>query len=476
MARDQNRGKSSLRSRLVRHVLLSLVLIWALGSIVVLTVGKHFAEQAFDRSLLDDAYALAAHVRSDGNGLTLDMTPQETSTLLFDQSESLYFAIFGPGGTFLKGDSRLSPGHIPAGTAHEFSELPFAGQLVRSVSLRRNIPAEFVVVMAQTTASRTQLLRHLLTYSALAQVCLLLVLAWWLSRVIELDLRPLAELQQVVNQRDAGDLAPLPSSLTQGATTRDVQRLGEAVNSLLSRLQQSLSAQREFAGTVAHELRTPLAGIRAQASYALAQDDAALWRSELQGIAQAEQRASRLVDQLLALARADEGSVGLTLEAIVLNELVREVMLRFLQRADALGVDLGAEGLDEPVEVRGDKALIEGILNNLLDNALRYGSNSAPRVTVAMHRTGAAVALSVSDNGPGLDTLWAKQLTKRWTQGAQGQTLGQGAGLGLAIVRRYAELLSAQLSLTDGAQGEGLCACVRFQFAQVTSTSPESVS
>src|SRR5206468_4386213 len=215
-------------------------------------------------------------------------------------------------------------------------------------------PAEFVVVMAQTTAGRTQLLRRLLVFSALVQMGLLLVLAWWLSRTIERDLRPLAELQHAVDRRDAGDLAPLPASLTQGATTRDVQRLGEAVNSLLSRLQENLSAQREFAGNVAHELRTPLAGIRAQASYALAQDDAALWRSELQGIAQAEQRASRLVDQLLALARADEGSVGLKLETIELNELVREVMLRFLPRADALGVDLGAEGLEEPVEVRGD--------------------------------------------------------------------------------------------------------------------------
>ncbi len=152
--------------------------------------------------------------------------------------------------------------------------------------------------MAQTTASRTQLLRRLLVYSALVQLCLLLVLAWWLSRIIERDLRPLAELQHAVNRRDAGDLAPLPAPLTEGATTRDVHRLSEAVNSLLSRLQKSLSAQREFAGNVAHELRTPLAGIRAQASNALAQDDPALLRSDLQGIAQAEQRASRLVDQL----------------------------------------------------------------------------------------------------------------------------------------------------------------------------------
>jgi two-component system sensor histidine kinase TctE len=451
-------------------VLVPLALTWGLGSIVVLTVGKHFAAQAFDRSLLDDAYALAAHVRNDGNRLTLDLTPQEMSTLLFDQSESIYFAVFGADGKLLTGDAGLQPAaQLPSGALHEFSELPFAGKLVRAVTLRRDEPAPFVVVMAQTTAGRTLLLRRLLVYSGLVQLGLLVVLAWWLSRSIERDLRPLAELQHVVDRRDASDLAPLPAPLTEGATTRDVQRLGEALNSLLSRLQESLSAQREFAGNVAHELRTPLAGIRAQAGYALAQDDAEVWRSELQGIAQAEQRASRLVDQLLALARAGEASAGLKLEAIALNDLVREVMLRLLPRADALGVDLGAEGLEDPVDVRGDKALIEGILNNLLDNALRYGNSNAPRVTVAVHREADAAVLSVTDNGPGLETVEAARLTRRWAQGSQGQSLGQGAGLGLAIVGRYAELLGARLSLEGGAQGAGLCASVRFQLAQATS-------
>ncbi|HXD42152.1 MAG TPA: sensor histidine kinase N-terminal domain-containing protein [Ramlibacter sp.] len=471
IGRDPASAKPSLRSRLARHVLLPLALTWGLGSIVVLMVAQHFAAQAFDRALLDDAWAMAAHVREEGSRVTLHLTPQEINTVLFDQTESVYFAVFGPGGTLLAGQAGLRPAQILPGESYTFSEMPFEGKLLRGVTLRRDEPVDFVVVMAMTTASRTQLLRELVAYSAPVQVLLLLALAWWLSRIIERDLHPVVQLQQAVDQRDAGDLAPLPPSLTQGATTQDLQRLGDAVNSLLSRLQESLSAQRHFAGNVAHELRTPLAGIRARAGYALAQDDPALWRTELQGIAQAEERASRLVDQLLALARADESNTGLVLEPIALDELVREVVLRFLPRADALGVDLGAEGLEEPVEVRGDKALIEGILNNLLDNALRYGSTSTPHVTVALHREGGAVILSVTDNGPGLGIAEARQLTQRWTQGAQGQKLGQGAGLGLAIVRRYAELLHAQLSLERGAQGEGLCAKLRFQLSQADATS-----
>ena len=455
-------AKPSLRARLVRSVLLPLALTWGLGSIVVLAVGEHFAAQAFDRALLDDAHALAAHVHLQGVGLVLDLTPQERSTLLFDQSETIYFGVFRPDGRLITGEAGLTPVRIAPNASHEFGEQEFRRKHVRSVTLLRDEPAPFLVVMAQTTTSRTALLQRLILYSAAVQLWLLVTLAWWLRRSIQHDLRPLAQLQEAIEVRDAGDLAPLPPSLRQGATTLEVERLGDALDSLLARLQGSLDAQREFAGNVAHELRTPLAGIRAQARYALAQDDAQVWCAELQGIAQAEERASRLIDQLLALARAGEASTGLHLAPVALDQVARDIVLRYLRKADALGVDLGAEGLDQPVIVPGDIALIESVLTNLLDNALRYGRGAAPRVTVALLREGDAATLSVTDNGPGLESPGPSDLTRRWTQGAHGQQLGEGAGLGLAIVRRYAALLNAQFSIGPDPNGAGLCARLRF--------------
>lgn len=340
---------------------------------------------------------------------------------------------------------------------------------MRRVSLRINGQPQFTVAMAQTTAERTQLLRRMLVYSGLAQLWLLVVLSSWLLRGIERDLRPLADLQDAVDLRDAADLKPLPPALTHQAATRDVQRLGEALDGLLVRVHQGLNAQREFAGNVAHELRTPLAGIRAQAAHALASTDPAVWRSELQGIAQAEQRASRTVDQLLALARATEGGIALTLEPIALDALVRNVLLRFLPRADALGVDLGAEGLDTPLHVHGNGALIEGILNNLLDNALRYGGGQKSRITVALHRAQDFAVLRVIDNGPGVDTALTQHLQQRWAQGHQGLRLGQGAGLGLSIVARYAQLMGGRLELAAAAETTtGLAASVWLPLAATT--------
>ncbi len=454
--------KPSLRSRVIRHVVLPLVVLWALGTAVALGVANYFAGQAFDRSLLDDAYAVAANVRMHSTGPVLNLSPSEMSALLFDQSESMYFAVLLPNGALLAGHAGLKPPPLPKETAFGFADITFQNRALRSVSLHRYEPTEFTMVVAQTTTARNGLLQRMLTYAVVPQVLLLLFLVWWLRRVIQRDLLPLAELQQAVDQRGVRDLSPMPLSVTTNANNRDVQRLGTSVDALMTRLEDSITAQREFAGNVAHELRTPLAGIRAQADYALANADPAVWREQLQGIARGQERASHLVEQLLGLALADEARASLQLIPIAINEVARDVLLRYLPKADAAGVDLGGDGLDERVMVEADAALLEGILGNLLDNALRYGVAAQPQVTVAVVAGDGVVTLSVTDNGPGLTSQEAEQLRQRWSLGPAGQQLGEGAGLGLAIVSRYADLMSARFRLQAVPGESGLRASVTF--------------
>ena len=458
----QHKVAPTLRSRLAQHVLIPLVVTWALGTAGVLAVANYFVGAAFDRSLLDDAYAVAANVREGAAGLTLSLSPTEMGTLLFDQSEQIYFAVLRPDGQLLAGHPGLHAADLAADAAYAFSDIHFQGRDLRVVHLRRQQPAPFRVVMAQTSASRSRLLHTLLIYTVVPQILLLLLLAGWLRRVIQSDLRPLTQLQQALDLRGAADLNPVPASVSSDAATRDVQRLGLAVNAMLGRLGHSLAAQREFAGNIAHELRTPLAGIRAQTDYALAHSEPQVWWTQLAGIAQGEQRASHLIDQLLALALADEARTSLCLEPLALNELAREVLLRFLPRADAAGVDLGGEGLDDTVRVLASPALLEGIVGNLLDNALRYGTAPQPRVTLRVAIESGAAVLSVTDNGPGLGELGADQLAQRWVLGAEGQRLGQGLGLGLSIVGRYTELLGASLCLSPAGPELGLRASVMF--------------
>ncbi|MBK6009440.1 sensor histidine kinase [Ramlibacter ginsenosidimutans] len=445
----------TLGQRLLRTVLLPLAITWIAGAAVSFSVAQYFTQQTFDRSLLDDASLLAAHVRMVDGRLRLELSPAEIRAVLYDQTETVYFSVHAADGTVVAGEPLLPMGAEGARPFH-FDDVPFDEKILRAVRLWEDVPAPFEVTVAQTTSSRNAALRQLMFYSLLPQLGLLVLLALWLRRSIGRDVRPLGTLRHALEDRGSQDLSPVPTE----ASTRDVQSLAAAINALLQRLGRSIRAQKEFAGNVAHELRTPLAGIRALAEYGLGRQDPAVWRQQLEAIAASEVRATALVDRLLAVALAAEAESALELKPVALDAAVREAVLRYLRRADAAGVDLGALGIDARVWVEAEPTLLEGILNNLIDNALRYGGGggSPPAITVAVERRDGEVVLSVQDNGPGVPHEQQLALAERGAQGEAGQLLGEGVGLGLALVAQYARLMRARMRLrTADSSGGFVC-------------------
>ena len=455
----------SLRTRLLQHILLPVALTWLLASLVVISVASHFAQKAFDRSLLDDAYLLASRVSviKPSQALELNLSNQDLGTVLFDQSESIFFAIYDQQGAWVAGHPGLLAPALKLNAPPLFENVVFQSMDMRSVTLFQAQPQPFFVVVAQTTASRSGLLQSLLWVTVVPQVLLLMLLGWGLRRAIQKEIDPLLGLEQGILSRDVSDLSPLPPM----GGSRDVRRLGQAFNDLLMRLQDGVRAQREFTGNVAHELRTPLAGIRALAEFGLQQNDPAQWREQLLAIVKSEERASHLMDQLLALAYADEAQQGTPLQALRLDTLVRGVVMRYMPKAMSQSVDLGAEGLDEPVWVMGQAALIEGVVGNLLDNALRHGrplGGASPCVTIGLARlprpgtagAGAQVVLSVTDNGPGIDPAQQIRVQARWARSDAQTDVNAGFGLGLSIIKAYAHLLKSRLQWEAGPQGTGL--------------------
>lgn len=453
--------RTSLRTRLLRHVIPPLLLTWGLGAALALSIATYFTQRAFDRAMLDDAYLIAAHLGTASGELTLNMSGDELQTVLFDQSEHVFFAV-------LDGQGRLVAGHVglrpddDATAEPRYVDLNYQGRDLRAVVLRRELPRPATIVVALTTHSRRALLHQLILYSAVPQGLLLVGLALWLRRSIRLDLRPLSDLRELVEARDTADLSPLPRDLLDRSASRDVHGLAVAIDALLGRVAQGLASRREFAGTVAHELRTPLAGIRALAEYGLSQREPEQWREQLQAILQSQHRASRQVEQLLAMALADEAGTAVQLKPLDLAACARDVLLRRLPQADAAGFELEATGLDGPAWILADTALVEGLLGNLLDNALRYGRlpGEPGQVLLSLRRLAGQVELGVTDRGPGIPAELRERLKARWAQGAEGTR--QGTGLGLAIVQRYAELLRGEFHLEDGPQGRGLLATVTF--------------
>ncbi|MDQ2927380.1 MAG: sensor histidine kinase, partial [Pseudomonadota bacterium] len=337
--------RGSLRTRMLWRVLLPLAATWFIGSAIALYLAWVFAGSAFDRALLDNAAAIAANVGMRDGQPVLNLSPRQIDNVLFDRAEKEYFVVFTADGRVHAGNPDLVPARQRSGRRSELSNGNYGDVSLRLATWQADGPPPFSVVVGQTTQGRTQLLRGLLARSAAPQVVLLLLLGVYLRRQIHRELEPLVLLQRELEGRDSGDLGPVALS----PLSHDVEHLRDAVNSLLARIERGVHAQREFAGNVAHDLRTPLAGIRALAEYGLARGDPQIWQQQLTRIVASEERASRLVEQLLALALADEARDGIKLEVVRVDELVRRVVLGFVSRADAAGVDLGATGLDAPV-------------------------------------------------------------------------------------------------------------------------------
>lgn len=441
---------------MLRHVMLPVALTWLIGTVAALGVASHFTGRAFDRALLDDAYSIASHVEElPGGAVGLQLTPNELKAALFDQIEAVHFAVLRSDGSLLAG-AELPPVQPPlADQPFRYGNLLHQGQVVRAVVLRHPVLDQpYYVVMAHTMRVRNELVQQMLIYGALPVLALLGLLGLGLWRSIERDLAPLGRLQEALAHRDARDLTPVVIA----PSTQEVEQVGLAVNDLFDRLGRSVRSQREFIGNVAHELRTPLARIRALADYGHAHPDASVSQQQLQQIATSAERAGRLVNQLLDLALADEAELALKKERVALAPLIGQAVLRHLDKADTHGVDLGARGLDdagEELRVWATSALIEGILDNLIDNALRYGGRT---VTIELTADAAAKAcvLAVVDDGPGIPASARLALTQRWTQGRDGQRLGLGSGLGLSIVSRYAQLLGSELQLDSADHDRGL--------------------
>ena len=453
----------SLIGRVLRRVLIPLALTWMAGSLAVLVVASHFTGLAFDRALLDDAFSISANVHATERGIELQLSPSEVNSVLIDQAENVQFAVLRADGSLLAGQPGLDAPSPEDGARHRFSDLRGEGRDLRAVVLAHGGPTPFRVVIAQTTRTRRELLVQMVLFSMVPQLLLLGLLAAWLWRGIRQELRPLDELRGTLSMRGVRDLAPIPVA----RSSRELEQLGDTLNAMLERLGHSVRAQREFAGNVAHELRTPLAGIRALSEYGLAHASPAVWREQLQQITQSQARASHLVDQLLALALADEMHAGLRLAPVRLDKLVEGAVMRHLRRADAIGVDLGAQGLEEAVTVEADAGLIDGILDNLVDNALRYGGRT---LTIAIE----GCTLSVIDDGPGIADAEIKGLTARWAQGPAGLRSGHGTGLGLSIVARHAELLRVELDFARASPAGGLRVSLRFAQATRAALPPQA--
>ncbi len=452
-------ARSSVRRRLLAWLMPPLLALWFAGALLAYWFVDNFANRVYDRWLLDSTVALAQQVHAEDGRVSVDLPSAALRVLEFDTMDRIYYQVTDARGGFVVGNSPLVRPEI-AGNQPALYDSRVAGEPVRVAALRVEDQAGALVEVAETLNKRRTLTSEILAAMLLPQLLLIAAAAVLIWNGVGRGLRPLEALRTDILGRSHRDLKPLDES----RVPSEVAPLVYAINQMLARLESVLVGQNRFIADAAHQLRTPLAGLKTQAELALRETRLEELHASLEQIQRATDRSARIVNQLLALARADCSlETPARLAALDLVGLAREATADWVAKAVSLGLDLGFDAPEAvPMLVLGNAELLRELIDNLVDNALRY-TPAGGQVTVRVARDDGAVRLEVEDTGPGIPPGERERVFERFHR-IEGSP-GDGCGLGLPIVAEIAHAHGAAVTLHDGAQGRGTLVRVRFPAA-----------
>ncbi|RTL29717.1 MAG: sensor histidine kinase [Burkholderiales bacterium] len=432
----------SLRRGLLMRLGALMLVFSALASVVVYRMALRFADEAYDEWLLDSARSLSQLAQFRDDRVAVDLPGSTLQAFIFDAHDRVLFRIDDERDGLIAGQPVL---HAPAFRRDEvvYLDMWVEGQAMRGVQvIRRDIhPGKAVsILVAETLHKRHRLASRLLgTVMVLSGILSLLTVV--LARdAVSRGLKPLARLTESIRARPHGDLTRLPNT----DVAQELRTFTDAINGILEQLDQAGHMQRRFITDAAHQLRTPLAALKVELEHAIREPDPSRHMQALTQLRGGLNRLSRLTNQLLTMARAEPGALAASsFKPIDLHDLVHQTAMRWLPQYMAAEMDLGFEGEVHPT-VRGDALLLEEVVNNLLDNALRYAGRHA-LVTVRVLLQGAQAAIVVEDNGPGVAAGELGKLPERFHRPGGSPT--GGSGLGLAIVQEIATLHAGRLAV-----------------------------
>lgn len=452
--------RRQLIARMVSIMLSMILLLWA----VTYYFGLYFIDAAFDRSLVRRTYALADRVEVLNGRIRIDLPVAARELLAFDQEDLLSHSITNANGEVVEGVMDMPP--LPGKKNLKTNQVLLydgikEGEKVRiaafALSLKgTSAKGNALIRVSETVTHRVALARRATLAIIVPMLLMTLVAAVAIAYGVGRGLEPVRRLRDQIMARSALDLRPIPLT----GTPAELRPFLDEINSLLSRLSDSVEAQSRFVADAAHQLRTPIAGIRAQAEAALVSTQPQDGQHALQRIARAATQMGNLVQKLLMLARVDAAENTLQLHRVDSAEVIGEISREWAPRLLAAGVEIGLSAEKDPAPIMGDVQLLHEMLCNLIDNAQRYGGT---QIMIGVKRESDIVTWSVSDNGPGIAAQHYEEVFAPFRRLA---TSIEGAGIGLTIVARIARLHGAQIQLGSGPNGSGLAVHITFAAAQ----------
>jgi two-component system sensor histidine kinase TctE len=450
----------SIRFQILSRLMFPLLVLVLLDAAVSYAVALYFANTAYDHWLLDSASSLVQQVKGKQDKIIFELPPVAAEVFRWDAIDKTFFKVESAVSGFIAGDRALPTSAEPL-TGQEtpyFSDGRMQNKNVRIVSLvmtPQDSREAVRISVAETLIKRRRMMVQILAAVAIPQCLLLIVTGFHIWTGISRGLKPLQDIAAAIGQRSAKDLDPIPDK----DAPLEVHSLTHTINTLLQKLGAAMMSQRRFVENAAHQMRTPLAGLKIQAERALQSDDFEAMKLTMGQIKNAADRVAHLNNQLLTLACSESMAGGMSeFETIDLKALVHQCCLEWAPKALERNIELGFDAQRLPLSVSADATLLRELVNNLLDNAIRY-SHPGGQINVAV-RADPLGTLVIEDNGPGIGAGEVDKVFERFYR-IPGSP-GDGCGLGLAIVKEIAELHNARVDIGSGAQGAGTRVAIVF--------------
>lgn len=442
-----------LRSRLLKWLAVALALLFVADTTASYWMAQSLAGRAYDRALVELARDVSLHLRRVDGEVRLDLPQAALAVLFNDPFDRVFHEVTALDGRRISGAGVPSSPEPPVSAGEVFYDAVINAQPVRVVQLtvaseRETGRPAAIVRIAETKSRRSGLAREMLLSMIVPQLLLIAMAAAVVWIGVVLGLRPLDAVRQSVLSRAPDDLGRVPLDGVPG----ELRPLLVAINGLLERLDRVVTMQRRFVADAAHQLKTPVAALLAQIEVAGRETDSARMQDQLESINAGLGRLARLMSQLLSLARNEpEGAHAIVLIPLDLTALVLEAASAWVPEALKRRIDLGFEAGESVVTVRADAVRLRELLDNLLDNAVRY-SVEGGRITVRVEAL-PRPAVHIADDGPTIAPDDRDRIFERFHR-VLGSP-GDGSGLGLAIAQEIARAHGATIRLAPDEDGVG---------------------
>lgn len=434
------RHHHTLLSRILIWMIVPLFIMWSIGIVITYFIAQNIANAPYDRTLASHLRLLRHEVEQQQIHTRVQLSESAYTILKGDAEQpATIWQILDANGTAIAGNADIP---IPDNWTYDIDQIRYRNTTLnhRSVRIayewggRDRDGVGFLTVVAESGEERATLQQEILTGMLTPQLIILPLAAMLAGLGLTQGLEPLSMLQEHMRRRKPSDLSPIRDDLAPA----EIVPLIAAMNNVLRQLAASIESQRRFVANAAHQLKTPLAGIRTQCELALREKDPENMTDSLQQLLTGSQRATRLVNQLLVLALAEsfDHAAPYASAAFDLNELAESCTLSWVDKAMERQIDLGFDTADTLLPMFGNRVMINELLNNLIDNALLYTPPHG-QVTVRANATQGDVYLEVEDSGPGISLENRTKVFDRFFRVLG--TEAEGSGLGLSIVQEVAE-------------------------------------